>query len=379
MRIFCQVGPHRRLRPESGDQITELNLLRALARFAEVDYSGERFDPDPQASRSRVPPFNFPRRHYDIYYVRNHPRLFRALPAPKIYFASPYDRGAFRSATALATLTKSWAAKLDARDPSLRLYPAGASLPPAFPFHQVIDPRFRPLRHDRRTQEIRARIGGDFVIGHFGRIAESCYPHSFLAILPELLRRFPGVRVLFAGGRVDHPAVLHTRFDYEDMPYAVSACDLILYAYRDHQGHFAGSMKVLEAMACGVPVLSPRYDARVEELGEDYELFHSYEANDGRFPPRIEAEMLEKLSLAIASPVSREKIASRLLDRSRFYGIGEAAPRLQSDLERVIRLHRESGRPSRAPRSAQIVYFATSPVVDGTRWLRRHFVRSWKQ
>lgn len=36
-------------------------------------------------------------------------------------------------------------------------------------------------------------------------------------------------------------------------------------------------MKVLEAMAVGVPILLPRYDARVDELGENYPFFWDLE------------------------------------------------------------------------------------------------------
>jgi glycosyltransferase involved in cell wall biosynthesis len=240
--------------------------------------------------------------------------------------------------------------------------------------HQVLDPRFSTRQGSGRTREIRARFGEGFIIGHFGRVVESCYPHSFLHILPELRRRFPRLRVVFAGGKIDHPDIVHACFRYDEMPEALSACDLVLYNYRDHQGHFAGSMKVLEAMACGVPVLSPRYDARVEELGSDYELFHDYEPNHGRFPERVEKEMLEKMSWAIEDQGLRERVSQRLAARARHYAVSASAERLQATLRTVM--ESAGARPFPAPsRLTKASYLVTAPVVEAGRALRR----MWRQ
>jgi glycosyltransferase involved in cell wall biosynthesis len=182
-------------------------------------------------------------------------------------------------------------------------------------------------------------IGGEFIIGHFGRVANSCYPHSFLHILPRILERFPHVRVMFAHKKVPikNKNIKTVSFSYSKMPYAISACDLILYNYRDGQGHIAGSMKILEAMACGVPVLSPRYDARVEELGCDYELFYPYydicETNaaptQDRFPEEIEYKMFNLISSVITDSELRDRISKKMIERSKFYSIKNSSKRFE--------------------------------------------------
>ena len=44
-------------------------------------------------------------------------------------------------------------------------------------------------------------------------------------------------------------------------------------------GNVAGSLKILEAMAYGIPIILPRWDARLDELGPDYPLFWDLKPN----------------------------------------------------------------------------------------------------
>jgi len=311
LRVFYQVGKVKNPKPTSGDLIAELSIMKAISKFADVD--------------------NDETKEHDLHYVRNNANLFLKLPEPKIYVSVPYHDAAHRCATAITTVTRTW---------SNRLRNGGDDVAGRTPnkniitMHQVVDDTFKPLQDHVKTKAIRKDIGGDFIIGHFGSIRESCYPYSFLAILPRLKKKYPNLKVIFghAKGRlgdVQKDNITYVDYNYSDMPYVISACDLILYNMRTDAGHLAGSMKVLEAMACGVPVLAPKFDARVEELGEDYELFYPYKTNNGRFPKESEDIMFKKICEVIDNKSLRKRVSDKLLKRIKFYRIDTSSKRLE--------------------------------------------------
>ena len=53
---------------------------------------------------------------------------------------------------------------------------------------------------------------------------------------------------------------------------AIAACDATIYN-QDEIGNFAGSLKVMESMALGVPIIATKLRAREIELGQDYPSF----------------------------------------------------------------------------------------------------------
>jgi glycosyltransferase involved in cell wall biosynthesis len=320
MKVFYQYSTAERLIPTRGDMITEISTIKALETFADVTYGGD------------------PTEDYDIYYVRANPDVFSRIPdnKPCIYFASPYNEYCFGKASAIATFTDAWTRYLT-DGVLIDDYGVPLKYDKVVTMHQTLTGGFEPKQNDGRTMNIRSEIGGDFIIGHFGRIANSCYPHSFLHILPKIREKHPGVRVMFAGQPLGHPNIIHKQFDYKDMPYAISACDLILYNYRTRSPAFvAGSMKVLESMACGVPVLAPMGDARVEQLGNDYEMFHPFTKNGGRYPPQIEKIMFEKISNLIDDEELRANISERLVKRAEFYNLENSSKRLKTLFEGLI-------------------------------------------
>lgn len=319
MRIFYQYGKYKELTPTRGDFITELCIIKAIKKFAEVS-SDESTG------------------QYDLYYIRNNPNLFMRLPSPKVYFASPFDVGAYNDADAIATFTDVWTKRI--RDgKAIFGTPGVGPNRNAITIHQVIDDTFKPLQSHEKTRAIRMEIGGDFIIGHFGAVRMSNYPHSFLHILPRLKKKYPGIRVVFAGGRLNpehQGSVIHKQYEYNDIPYAISACDLTIYSVRIEPGNFGGSMKILESMACGVPVLSPRFEARVDELSKNYELFHPFKINQGRFSNKIEEIMFNKICKIIDDKQLRKKISKRLVKRSKFYSIDESAKRLEKTFRGLL-------------------------------------------
>ena len=345
MKIFCQCSGKKTISRNRGDYITEIQLMKGLSNFAEVYYSGKRFDPN-------IGNFGMKdyegtildmarRQKYDAYYVRNNPKLFTKLKGKKIYFFSPYDRRSFEGADAIASLTGSLTERLK-NGIDTHGYPKNYKCDKVYTFHQIVDPMFKPLQNHPKTKKIRESIGGGFIMGHFGSLRKSCFPYSFSKILPNIKKEHPEVNVVFSTKKSQNCHDLLNRhikersFAYADMPYAISACDLILYNFRGTDGHFVGSMKILEAMSCGVPVFAPRFDARVEELGEDYEMFHSFSANGGRFSAKIEKEMKQKLISFIEDVSLRKKLREKVLGRSKFYQMMQSKKRLKRTMEEIL-------------------------------------------
>lgn len=317
LKVFWQLANARSLTPTSGDQITEINSMLAVSRFATIKYGG-------------------PPRGCDIYYVRANTEVARKVHDGKlIYFASPYDRLTFKRADYISTFTRPWTVGLKRGDKIGGL--PGVKIPNAITIHQTINPRFSPLQGHKRTKEIRKKMGGSFVIGHFGAVRKSCYPYTFLTMVRDFQQCYPEVSVIFGGGNPRFRGIKLMDFSYRDMPFAISACDLILYNMWTVDAHIAGSMKILEAMACGVPVLCPRLDARVDEFGNDYPLFYRWERTpNGMYSTSIQDEMRDLLEFCINEPEKLKTIGKTCINRSKYYSVEQSSVRLKQMFTKIM-------------------------------------------
>lgn len=320
MNIFYQYANCKQLTPTRGDFISEINIIKALSKFARVNYANSKIKSD-------------------IYYVRGNPILFKHLPHPKIYFASVYNQDAFGRADAIATFSSEWTRRLKEGVP----HTAGCSvkiLKPVITIQQVLDDMFRPLQGHLQTKKIRRMFGdinGDkFIIGQFGSMRHSNYPFTFLKILPELVKKYPNIITIFSETTgIKNPLIKRFNFPYQLMPYALSACDLLLMPYWSVQGHYSGSTRTKEAMACGVPIISPRFIAREEELGKDYEFF--YPATGSNFyDPLATNGMKNLIEMAINNRNMLKIVGAKMQKRSQFYSIEESAKRLEKDFRMVM-------------------------------------------
>jgi glycosyltransferase involved in cell wall biosynthesis len=317
VKIFYQYAKAKTLTPDRGDFINEINIIKALKRFSTVIY----------ANRSVK---------CDVHYVRANPTLFKKLPNPKVYFASPYNKIAFRQADAIATFSQAWTDRLRAGK-----YTAGCEekiTKPIITLHQVIDTDFfKPYnKSNLKVKKIRRHLGGGFIIGQFGKMRNTNFPHTFLKILPKLKKEYPDINVVFSDKTgITSNLIKECHFPYDQMPYVLSACDLLLFPYWASAGHFSGALRTKEAMACGVPITSPRFDARVEEFGEDYPFFYPAGIKE-HYRSDVMKGMYDVISLAIEDEKLRKDVGKTIRSRSEFYSIEQASKRIQQDFNKVV-------------------------------------------
>jgi len=203
---------------------------------------------------------------------------------------------------------------------------------------QAVADQFVPLRSHPYTQEIRKKMGGSFIIGHFGRIVRSNHPTALVHLIPKLEK--DGIKVIFGSGKGQVSSVLgqnKMHFDYEDMPFAISACDLRVLSNWGSEGDICGSGKVLEAAACGVPIICGGSPARREFFGNNYPLFHSgfnkredlYSKNKIRLNYDDADELYKLIIDCVGNKELRLKIGSELVARAEQHKPRQLAKKLK--------------------------------------------------
>jgi len=339
MRIYYQYSTVKTFpRPDAphwrGDLVNEIGLLQAMSKFAEVYYSGIRFRPDRLdwgLRRYQGPVESKLPGQYDIHFIRNSPRAFdRAKGGLRLIVASPYDEARFRAADAVVTYTETWANGLRTGSgipPSLN--PHGKKFKNVLVVRQVAEDRFMPLQDHKKTKQLRREIGGDFIVGIFGRIVKSNRPDALFKILPDLVRARRGLRVAvgITKGDLGKPKlgtcanhVVFRKFPHATMPFVLSACDLLLVSYRGALWAIAGSMKSVEATCCGTPILMVQSPARAEVVG----------ANG-------QPELLRSVILkAMDDREWLQSISQRLAERGCLFRVSGAAPRLQKKFQKLL-------------------------------------------
>lgn len=338
LKIHCNLGTISCLGGQRGDIINETNIYRVLGQFADVYYNNQKLNFSDKKYLGTCPSAKLsqPKEGYDLYYVRGNPDIFTKIKGKKIYFCSPYDKRSFDIADGIVYITDTWARMMDMSPLPYflqNIYPSGAHVPKRkIVFNQVVTPR--NLKNHPETKALRR--DNNFIIGCFGATRKSNYPNYLFDILYDLPDK---VRFIFNLNKKDLPFIVEPGYwnknkgmimprvdiipsiPFAQMPYAISACDALFYNFKINDGDVAGALRVLDAMSYGVPIFCSRKDARVEELGRDYELFFS-----------SPMELFNKIKYLIDNPQKKEEIGNRLLKRAEYYNIENSAKRYKKQL-----------------------------------------------
>jgi len=239
MNIFYQYSWLKSLSPIRGDQINEINTVKALRKFAKVSY-GQSID------------------NTDISIIRASKEAFRQAKGKRLWMASPYDREMFEKADLIFTFTDTWTKWLR-EGKTFSLNPDGIAWgDKVVTFPQTIGEDFVKTSERKPTKTIR--------IGIFGRLKKSTYPVAFLDNLSKI-NVFHRIEV------VQGYNATNSHVSYKNMPASIRHCDLILVGQHGDEWEFCGNIKPLEAAACGRPVILERSSAREETFGKNYRFF----------------------------------------------------------------------------------------------------------
>jgi glycosyltransferase involved in cell wall biosynthesis len=347
LKIYALLAKSARLPMTGGDIINEMRFLRALSEFADVYYNNHLFLPDEPGFGLPEGAITPPRQDCDLYYVRANLQIYRACPRPRASLGLPYDEEVFSTADAIFTTTSTWKDMLERYSPD---WPPKSWVADWYgdrivkpkrilDIGQVSDPSFVPRDGHPLAFRYRAMFGYGRTVGYFGRIDKETVPGSYLEVLPELTRRIPKLTTVFAGNiRIPLPREVKVvkRISYEEMPFAISACDLLLYDCAD-TGNWAGSGKVIDAISCGVPVLMARRQARYEQMGEDYPLFFD-----------SKQDLMQKMERFFSDEPFREHLRGRVLELAKPFRTPVVARRLEPEIRAIIEASRADDRRSDA-------------------------------
>jgi len=316
MKIFHRYAKQKVLRPTKGDLINELQLYNTMGTFGTM-----------------VNDWN----DADICYVRANPNVFRQCKSPKIYFGVPYHHLSFKRADAIAVFSDEWKRRLLAREEVAGC--PGIKVKKVIVIDQPVAPMFKPLQDHPRTKMFRKQLGGGFIIGHFGKMRHNRSPYALMSMLPELKKEYPQINVVYSDVSGLKSPHINKRgpFDYKDMPYVLSACDMLYMGSWGYSGDFSGALRTKEGMACGVNHILPKWKARVEEFGKDYPYYHDWKrVANGKYPGRIRKQIRNAISLAIEDPGLRMKTGLEMIKRAKRYSVEASAKKMKKDFEALL-------------------------------------------
>lgn len=301
MKILCQYSKLKKLLPTKGDHINEINFMRALSSFANVKFAANELNDN-----------------IDILYTRYAYTMHNRQEAKiKIMMASPYS-DYFKRSDYVATFTESWAEALRNGEKIPGLNPLGEKIKNAINIGQTLADHFKP------TEGI--KFEGYPIIGCFGRMVKSNYPHLLFASWNKILKKYPKARLILGitgtNFKVPHEIV---NYQYKDMPKVISACDIISVNQVGVEWDFCGSNKVLESCACGTPVLIAKSRARQEHLGN-----YKYFFNESFFRPPITEGKINKFIEYIEAILNDKNVSQYVIERTKKHSMSEQSKYLQT-------------------------------------------------
>ena len=285
LKIYVALASQKDLSRQAGDVLNEIETYKKFSSFGEVYYNGQLIqwgDPNYGIEPREL---SIPNEKYDLYYLRNAPQLYDQCPGPLLIMGYPYDSDVWSNVDGIVVTNHSWKEFLETFNSKSKQerkqdpwYPNSIVQPKHIVvFEQSLATHIKPQQNSKITKMYRCSFGSGFNIGFLGRVDPTCYPHQAIAAINKIRSKDNRVTFTFLGNirDVEIPNWVQTyyRQPMERMSYVISAFDCLIYD-QDMTGHYMGSNKCLEAMACGVPILVRRYNARIEQFGENYPLYY---------------------------------------------------------------------------------------------------------
>jgi len=328
MKIYYQYSYIKKLTPTGGDLINEIGICTALSKFAEVYYSGQLFNPEKKDYGLKDYKGEIKITDADIYIIRANEEVFNKVKGIRIWISSPFNKPIFEKTDYIGTFTEAWTKALQ-EGRKIEGLNDGTKWNNVITLHQTLNPKFKPLQVKK----------DGFTIGIFGRIVESNYPYLLFSTISKI-KKLPGIKFIFGISKLKIVLpndIKVKKFTYENMPQTINSCDVIIVNQHGPEWDVCGSLKTLEAMACGIPVILERSDAREEMFGKNYPLFldrGAMEQNSGK-----ENQLFEKIEMLYKNKDLQQRIAKEVYDRAQFYSLDNSSKRLKKILYEIHSNH----------------------------------------
>lgn len=329
MRILYQYTSCIELNPVKGDLINEYNFVQALKKFADVHFARNNYDFDPK--------------HYDIAFIRANKKMFHYCKGTKrIWMASPFDEQIYREADYVATFNNAWTKALTTGRIIPGVNPKGLKFNNVITINQTLSDLFlQSHRNNTAIRNYRKKFESNFVVGVFGRIAKSNYPHLLFESLSELVKIYPEIKVIIGytqnrvseSGRFEPKVVKHLyrkNFQHENMPSVMAACDVIMINSTGEEWDICGSLKTIEAMSSGVPVILAESSARQENLPANYPYFLPMEVFELPITQRKVDILVKLFKRIVLARKEKERVHRQLIQKAEYYSLNNQSKRLET-------------------------------------------------
>ena len=333
-KIYVLLANNRTLAATGGDKINEIRFYKALSIHFDVYYNGQLFKPNDEDFGIVDKPIIIPEDIYDLYYVRANNYILANCPRPKVAMAYPYSHWLYHHVDALIVTTSMWGNFIEQYNHNeeiksllLHWYKTPVIVEPKkiANIRQTIDPYFEQVFSEDEINAYKVQFGWSNIFGFFGSLAMQLIPWMALEALKKLKNEIPSISIIAAGKKYSDtklPNFVKTMnpIDYEKMPIVLRACSCLL-ANEGAETEYLGSGKVLDAMACGVPIIAFKSAVRIEQLGDDYAGFYT-----------AEEEVYDLIKMFITDKSFQQLLKTQVLNRRELFNVKSQAEWIKEQL-----------------------------------------------
>jgi glycosyltransferase involved in cell wall biosynthesis len=188
---------------------------------------------------------------------------------------------------------------------------------------------FRPIEKMEARKKINLPAEKN-LIGYFGSMEPDRGVQDLIAAVQILRKQGQSVELLL-GGKSDSALSLHQpgiiylgNIDFNNIPYALAACDILAVPYRRSPFMDAGaSNKIAEAMACHRPIVATRSPNLISNFPEQTQELDQYLAEPGN-------------PISLAAAISKQLLDSKLVSAPRNIYWNDITVNVQSYFKNLI-------------------------------------------